>query len=184
MQTRSFNHPKSKIFSSFFLCLSCLIFSNTVMAQGPVTFGINAGPNYSYIYGDPSISNGKGKTGASIDFIARIGNRLFFEPDLCLNDLRSRYISNGETHNLNFITLQLPLMIGYQFIRNNGFVLHAAAGPEAEINFKKPNDIPGKEYKSLTSGGRITAGVDIGRLLLDLSLSSVFDGMEDRKSVV
>jgi len=177
-QTQAFNYHNGQIFSSLFLCLICLLFSKTTMAQGPVTFGINAGPNYSYIYNDPSISVSKGKPGASIDFIARIGNRFFFEPDLCFNALRSKYNFNGEMHNLNFITLQLPLMIGYQFIKHDDFVLHAAAGPEGEINFKKPNDISGKEYKSLTSGGRITAGADVGRLMFDLSLSAVFDGLE------
>lgn len=173
-----FNHPHSQIFSSFFLCLTCLLFNQAIWAQGPVTFGVNAGPNYSYVYNDPSVSVSKGKPGASIDLIARIGNRLFFEPDLCFNLLRSKYDFTAETHNLNFITLQLPLMIGYQFIKHDDFALHAAAGPEGEVNFKKPNDIPGKEYKSLNSGGRVTAGVDVGRLMIDLSLSAVFDGLE------
>jgi hypothetical protein len=177
-QTQSFNHPQNQLFSSLFLCLICLLFSETTRAQGPVTFGINAGPNYSYVYNDPSVSASKGKPGASIDFIARIGNRVFFEPDLCFNLLRSKYNFNAETHNLNFITLQLPLMIGYQFIKKDDFNLHAAAGPEGEVNFKKPNDIPGKEYKCFTSGGRVTAGADVGRLMFDLSLSAVFDGLE------
>ena len=176
-QTGSLNHSQGQIFSVLFLCLGCLIFSETTRAQAPVTFGINAGPNYSYIYGDPSISASKGKPGASIDFIARIGNRLFFEPDLCFNAQRAKYISNKETHDLNFITLQLPLMIGYQFIRNKGFVLHAAVGPEAEINFKKPNGIPGKDYKTITSGSHITAGADLGNLMFNLNCSFVSDGL-------
>ena len=177
-QTQSFNRSQSQIFSSFFLCLICLLFGKTSRAQGPVTFGITAGPNYSYIYNDPFISANKGKPGANINFIARIGNRFFFEPDLCFNLLRSKYNFNAETHNLSFVTLQLPLMIGYQFIRHDDFVLHAAAGPEGEVNLKKPNDISGKDYKSFTSGGRVTAGADVGRLMIDLSLSAVFDGLE------
>lgn len=177
-QTQSSNQFEKQIIGSLFLCLIYLLFSKTTWAQGPVIFGINAGPNYSYVYNDPSVSASKGKPGASIDFIARIGNRVFFEPDLCFNLLRSKYDFNSETHNLNFITLQLPLMIGYQFIKRDDFILHAAAGPEGEVNFKKPNNIPGKEYKSLTSGGRVTAGADVGRLMIDLSLSAVFDGLE------
>lgn len=177
-QTQSLPHSQSQILGSLFLCLSFLVFSKASRAQSPVTFGISAGPNYSHVYNDASISANKGKVGASINFIARISNRFFFEPDLCFNALRSRYNFNGETHNLNFIALQLPLMIGYQFIRHDDFILRAAAGPEGAINFKKPNGIPGKDYKSFTSGGRVTAGADVGRLMFELSLSAVFDGLE------
>src|ERR1700733_10063386 len=115
-QQPSFNRPQSRLFSSLLLFLCGLLFCRTITAQP--TLGITAGPNYSYIYGDPSVSSGKGKPSASIDFIARIGHKLIFEPDLCLNYLRSSYVSNGKTHNLSFITLQLPLMIGYQFTIN------------------------------------------------------------------
>ena len=155
--------------SMLFFCLTCLITNQVVKAQTLVMFGMNAGPNISYLYHLAPDFKSTAEAGANIDFVVRIGTRLYFEPDLCLNLLRSKLVTNTETHRLNFVTLQLPLLVGYKIISKPGFNLHAAIGPEAEVNLKKPAAFNGGNYKTLTSGGRIIVGVDIRRLILDAS---------------
>lgn len=160
------------------LCLNWLAGSPLVKAQTPVMFGVNAGPNFSYLYNVTQGFKSTGKVGANVNFVVRIGNRLYFEPDLCMNFLRSKLMTGTDEHKLNFITLQLPLLVGYKIISKPGFNLRAAIGPEAELNVKKPAYFNGGDYKTITSGGRVMVGIDIHRFILDAGLSSVFDKLE------
>lgn len=138
------------------------------------TFGLRAGANYSNIYGNPATLNRKGKTGIVIGAFARVGDRLYVEPGAYFSSYGSKFDFNAQRYDAKFNTLQVPLLIGYKFISKKDFDFHAAVGPEADFNLKKPAPVQGYGYKSFTPGGRVNAGVDIGHFTIDLGSSYGF----------
>ncbi|AOM79794.1 porin family protein [Pedobacter steynii] len=149
---------------------------NSVKAQAPdLTFGIKAGANFANLHSDlKELSKEKGKMGYTIGAFARIGNQLYFQPEINYTAFKSEYNYGSETYRPKFKQMNVPLMVGYKLINTEAFNLRVSAGPDFNYTLNKPNAPTSFDYKKFNLGGVFNAGVDVGNLTIDARYSRGF----------
>jgi hypothetical protein len=171
----------------FFLVL---LKGNTSFAQ--FSLGIRGGVNFSQLKTDNTQSIGANlqqsldtKTGYVGGVYARIGSKLFIQPELIFSAKGGsvNILKNGtsQTVAIDYTNFDVPLLIGYKFgpIRLN-------AGPMASFTvssngldeaLKSVSSNLGESFKKASYGYQAGGGIDLGSLSLDLryegSLSEV-----------
>jgi hypothetical protein len=171
----------------FFLTI---VKGNTSLAQ--FSLGIRGGVNFSQLKTDNTQSVGANlqqsldtKTGYVGGVYARIGSKLFLQPELIFSAKGGsvNILKNGtsQTVAIEYTNFDVPLLIGYKFgpIRLN-------AGPMASFTIsnngldealKSVSSNLGESFKKASYGYQAGGGVDLGSLSLDLryegSLSEV-----------
>jgi Outer membrane protein beta-barrel domain len=166
-------------------------------AKGNVTFaqfslGIRGGVNFSQLKTDNMQSIGTNlqqsldtKTGYVGGVYARIGSKLFLQPELIFSAKGGsvNILKNGtsQTVSIDYTNFDVPLLVGYKLgpIRIN-------AGPMASFTvsnsgldeaLKSVSSNLGESFKKASYGYQVGGGVDIGTLSVDLryegSLSEV-----------
>lgn len=171
------------------LIIALIIGQGALQAQtnDDITFGVRAGANFSDVYGLKSITKDKGRTGITAGVFARLGGTLYVEPGVNFNAYSARFDFNSRKYDAKFNQLQIPLLVGYKFINNNNFNAHAAIGPEANFNLKKPAAVETFTYKSYTTNGKLEAGVDIQNITIDIaasrSLNKINKGLDQTASL-
>lgn len=151
-----------------------LLAITTAKAQSTseVNFGIKAGVNFSTLKtGLDAVSDKSGKIGFNAGIFARVGNNLFFQPELNYVTFSDKYRFNANSYEAKFRQLNVPLLVGYKFVNTSDFNFRLSAGPDLYYNLKKPVAPAGFEYKKFSAGGALNAGVDIGPLTLDARYS-------------
>ncbi|WP_073229496.1 porin family protein [Pedobacter caeni] len=154
----------------YLLIVAVSIFSMTTLkAQVPgLSFGIKAGANFANLHSDfKELSKEKGKLGFNIGVFARVGETLYFQPEINYTTFKSEYSYGNTTYSPNFKQMNIPLMVGYKLINKEAFNLHVSAGPDFSYTLNKPNAPLSFDYKKFNIGGVINAGVDIGSLTID-----------------
>ncbi|WP_026994492.1 porin family protein [Flectobacillus major] len=176
-----------------------LILSFSSKAQ-VFTLGIKGGVNLAQLkLGNELTSSSIGsnfqqsldtKTGYVAGIYARIGNKLFIQPEVLvsakggtLNILKGGSTANKETVDVEYTNIDVPLLVGYKF-----GILRLNAGPMASFNVQSGASLNdaikgyttngvGDAFKNAAYGYQVGGGLDLGALSLDVryegSLSEV-----------
>lgn len=137
-----------------------------------IEFGVKAGVSFSTLKTSlNAVTDKSGKIGFNAGVFARIGNNLFFQPELNYVSFSDKYKFNSTAFEAKFRQLNLPLMVGYKIVNTDELIFRVSAGPDLYYNLKKPIAPAGFKYSNLTAGGVINAGVDIGSLTFDARYS-------------
>ncbi|QNL50135.1 PorT family protein [Olivibacter sp. SDN3] len=152
------------VISGVFFCAG-----NHIAAQTEnLTFGVKAGANYTNLYaGHNEVNEEKGKVGFTVGAFGRIGQTLFFQPEINYTRFSSEFIFQGEKFNPKFNQLNVPLMIGYKLIDDAQMNIRVSIGPDFSYSLNKPIEINGTEYERFNMGGVFNVGVDLGSITLD-----------------
>lgn len=147
--------------------------AGAVKGQDPgITFGLKAGVNYATLPTSiSSITDKKGKIGYNFGAFARVGQAVYFQPELNFVKFKSAYRYASNTYEPKFSQLNLPLMLGYKIINTEELNFRVSAGPDINYTLNKVSGPAGFDYKKFTAGGVINAGVDIGNLTIDARYS-------------
>ncbi|WP_316804288.1 porin family protein [Pedobacter nototheniae] len=160
--------------NKFYLFIAVMaITAGTVKAQNSdVVFGLKAGLNYATLPTSlKGITDKKGKVGYNVGAFARVGNSLYFQPELNYVTFKSSYVYASNTYTPKFHQVNLPLMVGYKLINTEALNFRISAGPDVNYTLNKAEGPSGFDYKKLNFGGVINAGVDIGNITIDAKYS-------------
>jgi hypothetical protein len=145
----------------------------SVKAQtSDIDFGIKAGVNFSTLKsGLNAITDKSGKIGFNAGVFARVGEALYFQPEINYVTFSDKYRFNSNSYDAKFRQLNVPLMVGYKIVNAADLNFRVSAGPDLYYNLKKPIAPEGFKYKNISAGGVVDAGVDIGSLTFDARYS-------------
>lgn len=163
--------------NKFYLMIALMVMATgAAKAQNPETsFGLKAGISYTKLPSSLSaITDKKGKVGYNFGAFARVGNSLYFQPELNYVTFKSSYNYASQVYTPKFHQLNLPLMVGYKLINTDALNFRISAGPDLNYTLNKAAGPAGFDYKKLNVGGVINAGVDIGNLTIDARYSRGF----------
>lgn len=168
--------------------------------MGQFSFGIKGGVNFSQLktdFGSQSVGTNlqqslDTKTGYAAGLYFRFGNKIFLQPELIfsakggsLNLLKGGTTANSQTVNIEYTSIDVPLLIGFKV-----GPLRLNAGPLASFkvsqnigdDLKNYSSNIGDSFKNASYGYQAGVGLDIGSLALDLrhegslsDISSVVD---------
>ena len=168
------------------LAAAFAMFSIAAFSQNDSGFGIKAGLNYNQ-NGDLTIKSvgnaaedvirgSDGKVGYHVGIFGKLAfSRLYLRPELVYTKTQSAYNLNGGT-KYDISRLDLPVLLGAKIIGP----LHVFAGPA--FQYMLSNDL--EEFsindaeKDFTLGLHIGAGVELGRLGLDVRYERGFSENE------
>lgn len=152
------------------------MFSIAAFSQNDSGFGIKAGLNYNQngdltikSVGDAAediIQGSDGKVGYHVGIFGKVAfSRLYLRPELVYTKTQSAYNLDGGT-NYDISKLDLPVLVGAKIIGP----LHIFAGPAFQymLTNELENFSINDAEKDFTVGLHIGAGVDLGRLGLDV----------------
>ena len=116
--------------------------------------------------------------GADVGFFLRLGDRFYFQPEVCysfkntkLNDASSMIHEVQENTRLHQHFIDVPALLGYNFINKNKFKFHLFIGPRFGFrigsNLKEIDPLVDEEGK-MQWAGQVGLGFDIGRFTLDV----------------
>src|SRR5680860_9951 len=159
----------SLLVAAFALC------SIAAFSQSDSGFGIKGGLNYNQngdliaSIGDAAeniVQGSDGKVGYHVGIFGKLAfSRLYLRPELVYTKTQSAYNLNGGT-KYDISKLDLPVLVGAKIIGP----LHVFAGPA--FQYMLSNDLEdfsiNDAEKDFTVGLHIGAGVDLGRLGLDV----------------
>ena len=161
------------------LTVAFAVFSLAIFAQKDSGFGIKGGLNYN-ANGDYFESAGEAarnpdrNVGYHIGVFGKLGNRLYFRPELIYTKTKSDY--NGDKFDMS--KLDLPLLVGTKVIGP----LHVFAGPA--FQYILDSDFDGISIDRIdndfTVGLHIGAGVNLGKIGIDLRYERGFSANEAR----
>ncbi len=161
------------------------MFSIAVFSQTDSGFGIKAGLNYNQngdlveSAGDAAVDivhGSDGKVGYHVGIFGKLAfSRFYLRPELVYTKTQSAYNFEGGT-KYDISRLDLPVLLGVRIIGP----LHVFAGPA--FQYMLSNDLENFSIndaeKDFTVGLHIGAGVDIGRLGLDVRYERGFSENE------
>ena len=160
--------------------------SIAAFSQSGSGFGIKAGVNYNQngdlrldAVGDAAediVQGSDGKVGYNVGIFGKIAfSRLYLRPELIYTKTQSAYNLDGGT-KYDISKLDLPVLLGAKIIGP----LHVFAGPA--FQYMMSNDLENFSIndaeKDFTVGLHIGAGVDLGRLGLDVRYERGFSENE------
>jgi hypothetical protein len=162
-----------------FIIAALLLIGNAAMAQS--SFGIKGGlnygatgeyENYSQVVGDVStIENGKEKTGYHLGLFGKFEILGFFlQPELIYTKLITEY----SEFDYNVTKIDAPVLIGFNLLGP----LNIKAGPSFQYVLKNELENSSQSISDveneITTGYQVGAGVNLGRLGLDLRYEGAF----------
>lgn len=161
------------------------MFSIAAFSQSDSGFGIKAGLNYNQngdliaSVGDAAeniVQGSDGKVGYHVGIFGKLAfSRLYLRPELVYTKTQSAYNLDGGT-KYDISKLDLPVLLGAKIIGP----LHVFAGPA--FQYMLSNDLENFSIndaeKDFTVGLHIGAGVDLGRLGLDVRYERGFSENE------
>ncbi len=167
------------------LAAAFAMFSIAAFSQKDSGFGIKAGLNYNQngdliaSVGDAAeniVQGSDGKVGYHVGIFGKLAfSMLYLRPELIYTKTQSAYNLNGGT-KYDISKLDLPVLLGARIIGP----LHVFAGPA--FQYMLSNDLENFSIndaeKDFTVGLHIGAGVDLGRLGLDVRYERGFSENE------
>lgn len=99
---------------------------------------------------------------------------IFLQPELVYTSLTTEYSQNGANTDYNFSKLDIPVLVGIDIVGP----LSIKAGPAFQLTLNNDLDLNGFEANdpdnTFTVGYQVGAGLQLGRLGLDLRYESAF----------
>ncbi len=166
-------------------------------AQFPFTIGIKGSVNSSKITTDNYSLNGvtlndfvsDSKSGYDLGVFARLGNKLYLQPELLYSVKKGKSFSGTTIQNLDIKSIQVPLLLGVKVIDLKAASIRAFTGPamsfvmnNSDITYEGVTSglYDTKNYKNNIWDWQLGGGIDIGPLIFDVryewGLSNVSDG--------
>ena len=170
MRTLNYKNLSTKAIQLLGTALLFMAATGSVKAQSEtdVTFGVKAGINLSTLAnGLIDMSDKKGKVGINAGVFARVGNKIYFQPELNYVTFSNTYNFNSNAYQVKFKDVNVPLMIGYRIIDKKDLMLRISAGPDLYYNLKKQVSPVDSEDKRTSIGGVLNVGVDLGNFTID-----------------
>ncbi|MDR6941750.1 porin family protein [Mucilaginibacter pocheonensis] len=161
-----------------FILSAALLIAVSIGAKAQVSLGIKGGVNFSKI----STDNLKESTltGYQAGLFARVGNSLYFQPELYLSSTGGKFESSDNNQDFSgkvrFTNLNVPLLIGKSFGEKD-LNFRIMAGPIYTYQLDRSENFSGNlsgayadfgDYKKSTLGYQVGAGVDISAITVDL----------------
>jgi len=164
-----------------------LILGTIQLSQAQIDFGIKAGVNYNSnsftnVKDDILESDSKGKTG----FHAGIWTRIilpvigyYIRPEIVFTNLKSEVATSAlGTSDYNFQKIDIPVLFGKKFLK----IAHIYVGPSFQYIINGEVDFEDFETNvdvdGLTVGVQLGAGIDLGKLGLDIRWERGFSDTE------
>lgn len=176
-----------KIMKKIFL-LTCLAFAFSQTSNAQIGFGLKGGINYNSNsikeVGTDVFDGAKSKTGyhAGIWLRAKIPViGLYVRPELIYTNLENEvlYKTTGNTANYSFQKIDIPVLLGKKiFGVGNVFI-----GPSFQYVLDSGfsfSDISDVETDNFTIGLQFGAGIEIGKIGLDVRVERGFSGIESK----
>ncbi len=159
------------------LLVSAVLMGTGLFAQTGPGFGIKAGLNYNgngdyFNSAEQAFENPDRNAGFHVGFWGKIGNRIYFRPELVYTSTSSGY----DEGDLKIKKLDAPMLLGAKVIGP----LHVFAGPS--FQFLLDTEFDGTTFddvdNDLTVGLNIGAGVNLGKFGIDLRYERGFSENE------
>lgn len=164
------------------LTLAAFTFASVATSQAQtVDLGIKAGLNYGSLpSGLKELSDEAGKLGFTVGAFARVGNDLYFQPEVNFSTYSSEYTFDAQKFEPKFRNLNVPLMVGYKLVNEENLKFRLSLGPDLTYSLKDISGPANTEYKKFNAGGVLNAGVDLGSITLDARYSRGLTKANDR----
>jgi hypothetical protein len=171
------------LFLTLFSFVPLLLFSQ-------IRFNPQAGVAFSVVNKDFELSEIQGKTGFTVGFDLRFGEKFFFKPGLYYVQYANRY-RRYESEGFEVLVveetlrrkgLRLPVHIGFDFIKDERLGIRIFAGPNGTFFFSAddPEEVVNEfDYQNVVWGLSAGAGVDIGIFTFDLEYEFGLSDMLD-----
>jgi hypothetical protein len=158
--------------------MACLVLLSSAGAFAQFNLGLKAGLNYTTIKAQNNEFDENGILGYQAGVWARIGTKLYLQPEIYLGTKGSKieFESGGSNIDVKqkFTTLDVPLLLGTKF-GTEKLNFRIMAGPAFQFNlddnssaFNQAFDPDFYKYRDFVTNGQIGAGVDLGSLSVDL----------------
>lgn len=158
--------------------IACLVLLSSAGAFAQFNLGLKAGLNYTTIKAQNNEFDENGILGYQAGVWARIGTKLYLQPEIYLGTKGSKieFESGGSNIDVKqkFTTLDVPLLLGTKF-GTDKLNFRIMAGPAFQFNldenssaFNQATDPDFYKYRDFVTNGQIGAGVDLGSLSVDL----------------
>lgn len=137
-----------------------------------VDLGIKAGINYGTLPSSINeLTDEAGKLGFNVGVFARVGEQLYFQPEVNFSTYKSEYTYGTEKFEPKFSNLNVPLMVGYKIVNEEALKFRVSLGPDFNYGLKDVEGPTNTEYKKFSAGGVVNAGVDLGMFTVDARYS-------------
>ncbi|WP_047419636.1 outer membrane beta-barrel protein [Cellulophaga sp. Hel_I_12] len=163
---------KKMIFTAVFAFLGFMAF-----AQNESGFGIKGGLNYSangdyFDSAGQAIQNPDSNVGYHLGIFGKLGNTIYFRPELVYTKTKSDY----ENNSLDMSKIDAPLLVGFKVIGP----LTVFAGPSLQYILDTDFDgvTLGDVENDFTVGLNIGAGLNLGKIGIDLRYERGFSENE------
>jgi hypothetical protein len=158
--------------------MACLVLLSSAGAFAQFNLGLKAGLNYTTIKAQNNEFDENGILGYQAGVWARIGTKLYLQPEIYLGTKGSKieFESGGSNIDVKqkFTTLDVPLLLGTKF-GTDKLNFRIMAGPAFQFNLDEDNSAFNQafnpdfyRYRDYVTNGQIGAGVDLGSLSVDL----------------
>lgn len=177
-----------------YLLSALILMAVSISAKAQFSLGVKGGVNFSKISSDNF--NNKNLTGYQAGLFARVGNDVYFQPELYLSGTGGKFESNQNNTafegKVRFTNLNVPLLIGKSFGEKD-LNFRIMAGPiytyTLDQNTSLGNNISNAadNFNKSNFGFQVGAGVDFGSITADLryegGLTKVSDSFAKRQNL-
>ncbi len=178
------------------LTITLLTVVLSTFAIGPFTLGIKGGINSTKITTDNfSFSNynfsdfkSDAKSGFNIGAFARLGTKIYLQPELLYCEKNSQSTSGSTSQSVKLKTIQVPVLLGFKLIDLKLASIRAFTGPamsyvfsSSNVDMNLPNFDP-KNFKNNIWDWQLGAGVDVGMLTFDVRYEWGLSNISDANS--
>lgn len=155
------------------LALAAFIFASIATSQAQtVDLGIKTGLNYGSLpSGLKELSDEAGKMGFTVGAFARVGDNLYFQPEVNFSTYSSKYTFDSQKFQPKFRNLNVPLMVGYKLVNEENLKFRLSLGPDLSYSLKGVSGPANSKYKKFNAGGVLNVGVDLGLFTVDARYS-------------
>jgi|SRR5690606_7083984 len=172
---------------NMFVFAALMLTSVLVKAQS-VDLGVKVGVNYGTLpSGMDELTDEAGKLGFNLGVFARVGDELYFQPEVNFSSYSSEYTYASEKFEPKFRNLNVPLMVGYKIVNEEALKFRVSLGPDLNYALKDPIAPADTEYKKFNAGGVLNAGVDLGMFTIDArysrGLTKANEGLDQKSGI-
>jgi hypothetical protein len=165
-----------KILIFLLVAVPVLFFAET--SRGQFSLGIKVGYNASQLSSNIDSVTANFKSGFQIGAFARIGKKLYLQPEFYYTTQGGVFSSNTQNwkQTVKIGSLDVPVLVGYKLINSDLVNLRILAGPAASFVVNKTISEGGADPGPVTSGDlkgvnwsiQAGAGVDVWMFTLDV----------------
>ncbi|MDR0228420.1 MAG: PorT family protein [Flavobacteriaceae bacterium] len=170
---------KSIIF--YVAILFAMVSFTTVRAQTPFHIGLKAGANFTEMHSSIKDYNSKSALGYGLGAMVRLDLAAFYlQSELMFVEKNVKFQSNShQDFNSEMKHIELPVVLGIKVIDTGVFKVRAFGGGVFNYMVKEnfSTEVVGDAFKGFNKanmGYKVGAGIDLGKLTVDLSYDAGF----------